>query len=59
MRNYTGCSGYNYKNWRGKFYPQDLPQKNWLEYYADKFDTVEINNSFYRLPEKKHSEKLA
>jgi uncharacterized protein YecE (DUF72 family) len=52
MRNYTGCSGYNYKNWRGKFYPQDLPQKNWLEYYADTFDTVEINNSFYRLPEK-------
>ncbi|MFP4237224.1 MAG: DUF72 domain-containing protein, partial [Desulfonatronovibrio sp.] len=53
MRNYTGCSGYNYKNWQGKFYPRDLPRKKWLEYYAGKFDTVEINNSFYRLPEEK------
>lgn len=45
-----GCSGFHYKDWRGKFYPEDLPQKKWLEYYAETFSTVEINNSFYRLP---------
>lgn len=47
---YIGCSGFYYKDWRGKFYPNDLPQRKWLEYYAEKFDTVELNNSFYRLP---------
>ena len=46
----VGCSGWNYKSWRGRFYPTDLPVARWLEYYATKFDTVEINNSFYRLP---------
>lgn len=45
-----GCSGYFYKDWRGKFYPDDLPQKHWLAYYARHFSTVEINNSFYRMP---------
>lgn len=39
-----------YKHWRGLFYPEKLPVKRWFEYYADAFDTVEINNSFYRLP---------
>ena len=47
-----GCSGWNYKSWRGRFYPRDLPASRWLEYYAARFDTVEINNSFYRLPER-------
>jgi uncharacterized protein YecE (DUF72 family) len=47
----VGCSGWQYKHWRGDFYPLDLPQNRWLEYYAERFDTVEINNSFYRLPE--------
>lgn len=47
---HIGCSGFYYKDWRGKFYPEGLPQKKWLEYYAEKFDTLEINNSFYRLP---------
>jgi uncharacterized protein YecE (DUF72 family) len=47
----VGCSGWQYKHWRGDFYPADLPQSRWLEYYAERFDTVEINNSFYRLPE--------
>lgn len=51
MRNYTGCSGYAYESWRGRFYPRDTPRKNWLEYYAGTFDTVEINSTFYRLPE--------
>ena len=46
----VGCSGWVYKHWRGRFYPDDLPQKRWFEYYTAHFDTVEINNSFYRLP---------
>ncbi len=48
----VGCSGWQYKHWRGAFYPADLPQTRWFEYYAARFDTVEINNSFYRLPER-------
>ncbi len=48
----TGCSGFHYKSWKGKFYPGDLPEKEWLSYYADRFPTVEINNSFYSLPGK-------
>jgi uncharacterized protein YecE (DUF72 family) len=48
---HIGCSGWNYKHWRGAFYPARLPQAQWLEWYAQHFDTVEINNSFYRLPE--------
>ncbi len=47
-----GCSGWNYKSWRGKFYAAELRAKDWLTYYASVFDTVEINNTFYRLPEK-------
>lgn len=46
-----GCSGWQYKHWRGNFYPLDVPQKRWFERYASEFDTVEVNNSFYRLPE--------
>jgi uncharacterized protein YecE (DUF72 family) len=46
----TGTSGWNYKHWRGIFYPADLPPARWLDYYARHFDTVEINYSFYRLP---------
>ena len=47
----VGCSGWQYRHWRGDFYPADLPASRWLEHYAQRFDTVEINNSFYRLPE--------
>jgi uncharacterized protein YecE (DUF72 family) len=46
-----GCSGWQYRHWRGSFYPADLPQSRWFEYYASRFDTVEINNTFYRLPD--------
>ena len=46
----VGCSGWNYKHWRGLFYPEELPVKDWFAFYAAVFDTVEINNSFYRLP---------
>jgi len=47
----VGCSGWNYKSWKGPFYPPGLAASKWLPYYAERFDTVEINNTFYRLPE--------
>ena len=47
---YVGCSGWQYKDWRGVVYPEKLPQRRWFEHYATLFDTVEINNTFYRLP---------
>lgn len=45
-----GCSGWQYRHWRGDFYPAELPLSRWFAHYALTFDTVEINNSFYRLP---------
>src|SRR5262249_55975102 len=48
----VGCSGWNYKCWRGVFYPPDLPSTQWLRFYAGRFDTVEVNNTFYRLRER-------
>ncbi len=45
-----GCSGWSYDDWRGAFYPEDLARRHWLERYAETFDTVEVNNTFYRLP---------
>jgi uncharacterized protein YecE (DUF72 family) len=47
---HVGCSGWNYRHWRGSIYPEKLPTKRWLEHYAELFDTVEVNNTFYRLP---------
>jgi uncharacterized protein YecE (DUF72 family) len=49
-RVHIGCSGWNYRDWRGVIYPEKLPTKRWLERYAELFDTVEVNNTFYRLP---------
>jgi uncharacterized protein YecE (DUF72 family) len=49
-RVWIGCSGWNYKHWRERVYPKGLPARRWLEYYATLFDTVEVNNTFYRLP---------
>jgi uncharacterized protein YecE (DUF72 family) len=47
----VGCSGWNYEHWRnGVFYPSRLPPRRWLDFYAQHFDTVEINATFYRLP---------
>jgi uncharacterized protein YecE (DUF72 family) len=46
-----GTSGYHYAHWKGVFYPETLRQKDWLDYYVTRFDTVEINNTFYHLPE--------
>lgn len=47
----VGCSGWNYKHWRGPVYPPEIPARLWFDHYAALFDTVEINNSFYRLPD--------
>ena len=50
---FIGTSGYNYPHWwNDVFYPSDVPQKKWLEFYTQYFDTVELNVSFYRLPTK-------
>jgi uncharacterized protein YecE (DUF72 family) len=45
-----GCSGWNYPHWRERVYPKGLPARRWLAHYAELFDTVEVNNTFYRLP---------
>jgi len=50
MTLYVGTSGWQYKDWRGVLYPDGLPLRLWLEEYAARFATVEINNAFYRLP---------
>jgi uncharacterized protein YecE (DUF72 family) len=50
MNLYVGTSGYSYKEWKGTFYPRDLPARQMLRYYGEHFRTVEINNTFYRLP---------
>jgi uncharacterized protein YecE (DUF72 family) len=46
---HVGCSGWNYRDWRGPIYPPGLPPGRWLERYAELFDTVEVNSTFYRL----------
>jgi uncharacterized protein YecE (DUF72 family) len=46
----VGCSGWSYADWRGPVYPPDLPARRWLEEYATRFDTVELNSTHYRLP---------
>jgi uncharacterized protein YecE (DUF72 family) len=47
-----GCSGWNYDDWRGRLYPPGVPRRRWLEVYAEHFDTVEVNTTFYRLPKR-------
>ena len=44
-----GCSGWQYDSWRGGLYPEREPKRRWLELYAEQFDTVEVNSTFYRL----------
>src|SRR5687767_12674061 len=51
MRLLAGTSGYSYKEWLGHFYPEKLPANAMLRYYAERFTTVEINNTFYRMPD--------
>ncbi|HEY4231626.1 MAG TPA: DUF72 domain-containing protein [Thermoanaerobaculia bacterium] len=50
MRVLTGTSGFSYKEWKGSFYPEDLPADAMLRYYAERLPAVEINNTFYRMP---------
>ncbi len=50
MTVYIGTSGWQYRHWRDTFYPQGVAQSRWLEFYAERFQIVELNNSFYRLP---------
>ena len=49
---YVGTSGWQYRDWRGRFYPARLPQRLWLEHHSARWSTVEVNNAFYRLPER-------
>ncbi|MGW3150260.1 MULTISPECIES: DUF72 domain-containing protein [Streptomyces] len=56
MTLYVGTSGWQYKDWRGVLYPAEVPVRLWLEEYAQRFATVEINNAFYRLPTRENFE---
>ena len=55
----VGTSGWQYRDWRGRFYPPSLPQRLWLEHHAQAFATTEVNNSFYRLPAREVFESWA
>jgi len=59
MNLYVGTSGYSYKEWKGSFYPKDLPAAKMLNYYAERFGAVEINNTFYAMPKAAVLEKWA
>jgi uncharacterized protein YecE (DUF72 family) len=59
MRLIVGTSGYSYKEWKGTFYPPDLPAAKMLSFYAEHFGSVEINNTFYRMPDEKIVSKWA
>jgi uncharacterized protein YecE (DUF72 family) len=50
MRVLVGTSGWQYRDWKGRLYPKELPQKKWLAYFSERFPTVEVNNTFYNLP---------
>ena len=50
---HIGCSGFHYRDWKEIFYPPDIPQKKWFEYYASRFDTLELNVTFYQFPQLK------
>jgi uncharacterized protein YecE (DUF72 family) len=50
MKWHVGCSGFHYRHWRGTFYPDQLAQKRWFEFYAGQFPTLELNVTFYRFP---------
>src|SRR5688500_1256978 len=52
MSLYVGTSGYSYKEWKGSFYPEKLAARDMLPYYSSKLPAVELNNTFYRLPQR-------
>ncbi|UPL49626.1 DUF72 domain-containing protein [Hymenobacter sublimis] len=54
---YIGCSGFSYRDWKGVFYPTDLPPRKWFTYYCTQFNTLELNVTFYRMPELKAFEQ--
>jgi uncharacterized protein YecE (DUF72 family) len=51
MKWHIGCSGFHYKHWKGTFYPSDMPQRKWFEFYTQHFSTLELNVTFYRFPQ--------
>ncbi|MCA1832801.1 MAG: DUF72 domain-containing protein, partial [Actinobacteria bacterium] len=53
----VGTSGWQYDSWKGRFYPKDLPKSAWLNFFSREFASVEVNNSFYRLPPREVFEK--
>ncbi len=53
---FIGTSGFDYQEWKPSFYPADLPRKQYLQYYATRFRSVELNNTFYRIP---NAERIA
>jgi uncharacterized protein YecE (DUF72 family) len=55
----VGCSGWSYPHWRGVVYPEDVPMARWLEQYASRFDAVEVNATFYRLPTRSAARRWA
>jgi uncharacterized protein YecE (DUF72 family) len=48
---HIGCSGFHYKDWKGRFYPEGLPQRKWFDFYCEHFKTLELNVTFYRFPQ--------
>lgn len=52
MKPRLGTSGWTYEHWKGTFYPENVPKRKWLEYFVSQFDSVELNASFYRIPQK-------
>ncbi len=57
VKNFIGTSGFSYSHWKGVFYPENLPGSKFLSFYAEKFDTVELNNTFYHTPHDSTIEK--
>jgi len=56
---YVGTSGYSYEDWVGPYYPEDLPKKDWLSFYAKEFSTCEVNFTYYRIPDAWTLERMA
>lgn len=54
---FIGCSGFHYKEWKNIFYPEGLPQSKWFSFYCKQFNTLEINNTFYKFPTVKSLQK--
>ncbi len=55
---FLGCSGYFYRDWKGRFYPEELKPSGWFRYYAERFNTVELNSTFYHFPRRASLRRL-